>query len=182
MWYVIIAIIVIFIIGILCYNSFIYKKNQVNNSFSSIDIFLKKRYDLIPNLVSVVKGYMDYEKTVLKDITELRVKGMADTISKNEKIDIDKAVTNDIKSLWGTVENYPDLKANQQFLKLQAALNDIEDQISAARRSYNASVNDYNNAIQMFPSNIMAGLLGLKQEKYFELEPAGQNKVSQDGN
>lgn len=174
---IIIGIITFFLI--LIYNSLILKRNQVKNSFSSIDVYLKKRYDLIPNLVSVVKGYMDYEKSVLKIITDLRQRGINSNVSEDETIDIDRDLTKNIRSLWGTVENYPDLKANQQFLKLQAALNDIEDQISAARRSYNASVNEYNNAVQMFPMNIIAGLFGMKPERYFELESTEEKQVPQ---
>lgn len=170
MWLILGIIFIFSLIVIFLYNSLIYKKNQVRNSFSCMDVFLKKRYDLIPNLISVVKGYMDYERTVLKEITELRSKGMIENLTKDEKIDIDAGITNGIKSLWGVVENYPDLKANQQFLKLQAALNDVEEQISAARRSYNASVNDYNNAVQMFPASIVASLFGMKLERFFEAE------------
>jgi len=170
MFLIFLVLVIVAVVIIFSYNSLVYKQNQVKNSFSSIDVFLKKRYDLIPNLVSVVKAYMDYERSVLKEIVELRQKGMIDDISKSDKIDIDRNITRNIKDLWGVVENYPDLKANQQFLKLQAALNDIEDQISAARRAYNASVNEFNNATQMFPSNIAASIFGMKPERFFEAE------------
>lgn len=168
----IVSIIVIALIIVLLYNSLIYKKNQVKNSFSCINVFLKKRYDLIPNLVAVVKGYVDYERSVLKQIVELRQMGINESVSEGEKIEITQSMTKNLHSLWGIIENYPDLKANKQFLKLQEAFNDIEEQIAAARRSYNASVNDYNNAVQMFPISIIASIFGMKMERLFEVDEA----------
>lgn len=164
-------VIFLFILGIivLLYNTLISKKNQVNNMFGSIDALLKKRYDLIPNLVTAVKNYMKHEKGVLTELTELRTRAISGDISDEEKIEIDSKVSRAIGGLMVAVENYPELKAGQNFLHLQASLNEVEEQISAARRAYNAAVTDYNNAVEMLPTNMMATAMGYKEKKLFEI-------------
>jgi LemA protein len=155
----IIIIILIIIIGVSFYNSLISKRNQVSNAFSSIDVMLKKRYDLLPNLVETVKQYAKYEEDVLTKITGLRSKVESGQLSNQEKIDLDKQIGTAVNGMMLTVENYPDLKANQNFLNLQANWTESEEQIAAARRNYNATVTDYNNGIMMFPGSIFAGML-----------------------
>ncbi len=158
----IIALIVLFVlvlIGISMYNSLIGKKNQVSNAFSAIDVMLKKRFDLLPNLIETVKQYMNHEEGVLTRIVELRSKAANPNISNEEKLAIDSALSAGVKGLMVNVENYPDLKANQNFLNLQTTWTESEEQIAAARRTYNASVTDYNNAIMMFPGSIIAGMM-----------------------
>ncbi|WP_316802315.1 LemA family protein [Pedobacter nototheniae] len=154
---VIIGLILLF--GIFAYNSLIGKKNQVTNAFSAIDVMLKKRFDLIPNLVEVVKQYTTYEQGTLTKIVELRAKATSGNISDSERASIDAQLSSSVKGLMVNVENYPDLKANQNFINLQNTWTESEEQIAAARRAYNSSVTDYNNAIMMFPGSIFAGML-----------------------
>lgn len=159
---IIVAIIAIavLIIGIGMYNSLISKKNQVANAFSAIDVMLKKRFDLLPNLVETVKQYMQYEGDTLTKITELRGKALSGDASEGDKLQLDQQIGTAVKGLMVSVENYPDLKANQNFLNLQSTWTESEEQIAAARRNYNASVTTYNNAVMMFPGNMFAGMLG----------------------
>ena len=161
----------IFIIGILIlmYNSLVAKKNQVDNISASVDAVLKKRYNLIPNLVSSVKEYMKHEREVLKKITTLRSKALNPSVTSEEKIQIDKEISSALKSILIAVENYPDLKASENFMHLQRTLNEIEEQISAARRAYNQAVTEYNNAIEMFPTNIMASFMHYKRKPLFSI-------------
>lgn len=155
----IIVVAVILIGGIGLYNSLIGKKNQVTNAFSAIDVMLKKRFDLLPNLVETVKQYMSYEGDLLSKIVELRSKAVNSNTSNEEKLDIDRQLSSSVKGLMVNVENYPDLKANESFINLQRTWTESEEQIAAARRTYNSSVTDYNNAIMMFPGSIIAGMM-----------------------
>lgn len=154
-----IVLVVLLLIGVGLYNSLIGKKNQVTNAFSAIDVMLKKRFDLLPNLIETVKQYTTYEGGLLQKVVELRSKVMNGNISNQEKLEIDTQLSTSMKGLMVNVENYPDLKANQNFLNLQSTWTESEEQIAAARRTYNASVTDYNNAIMMFPGSIIAGMM-----------------------
>lgn len=171
----IIVIAVIFLIPVVLYNTLVGKKNQVENVFASVDALLKKRYDLIPNLISTVKTYMQHERGTLTDITELRAKATSGQLSDDEKVDLDNKISKALGGIMIAVENYPDLKANQNFLQLQSTLNEVEEQISAARRAYNATVTDYNNAVEMFPTNILAGMLNYQRKTVFAI-PQEQRK------
>lgn len=173
-----IVVLVVLVIGISIYNGLINRKNQVANSFGAIDAFLKKRYDLIPNLVAACQQYMQFEKTTLTQITELRTKAMSGNVSDDEKVDINNKLTKMLGSVMVAVENYPDLKSSQNFLQLQGALNEIEEQLSAARRAYNAAVTDYNNAVEMFPSSIFAGMMNYKLKTVFEIPEAERANVN----
>lgn len=164
-----IIIAVLVVVSIFLYNYLISKKNQVENIFASVDALLKKRYDLIPNLVASVKEYMKHEKDILEKITELRTKAINPNISDEEKIELNQEISRLLGNIMVAVENYPELKANQNILHLQQTLNEIEEQISAARRAYNQAVTDYNNAIEMFPTNIFASYMGYKRKKVFEI-------------
>jgi LemA protein len=155
----IVIIAVLLIAGIGIYNSLIGKKNQVSNAFSAIDVMLKKRFDLLPNLIETVKQYMQYEGDLLTKVVELRAKAGNTNLTNEEKLSLDKQLSSTVKGLMVNVENYPDLKANQNFLNLQSTWTESEEQIAAARRTYNASVTDYNNAIMMFPGSIFAGMM-----------------------
>lgn len=154
---------VLLIIGISMYNSLIAKKNQVSNAFSAIDVMLQKRFDLLPNLVETVKQYMQYEEGLLTKVVELRSRATTANISNEEKLDIDQQLRSTMKGIMVNIENYPDLKASQSFLNLQSTWTESEEQIAAARRAYNASVTDYNNAIMMFPGNLIAGMMNYQQ-------------------
>ena len=169
------GIVLLAIIGI--YNNLIKHKNGVKNAFGGMDTQLKQRYDLIPNLVASVKEYTSHERSTLQSITELRSKGTNRDITSTDRVAIDQQVSSKLSELMVNVENYPDLKASANFIQLQRSLNEVEAQISAARRTYNAMVTSYNNAIQMFPSNIMANMMGLKEEAVFEIEQIERERV-----
>ena len=169
MWLVV-GIVVVVIFVVLMYNTLINRKNQVDNIFASVDAILQKRYNLIPNLVSSVKEYMEHEKSVLEKITTLRSNALKSNITPEEKIEINKEISSALKSIMIAVENYPNLKANENFLHLQKSLNEIEEQISAARRAYNQAVTDYNNAIEMLPTNILAKYMGYERKRPFEAD------------
>lgn len=154
-----IILVVIILIGVGLYNSLIGKKNQVTNAFSAIDVMLKKRFDLLPNLVETVKQYMSYEGNLLGKIVELRGQATNPNTSNEEKLEIDRQMSSAVKGVMLNVENYPDLKASQSFTNLQRTWTESEEQIAAARRTYNSSVTDYNNAIMMFPGSIIAGMM-----------------------
>ena len=176
---VVVGVILIFIVlfVVLMYNSLVDKKNQVENAFGGIDVQLKKRYDLIPNLISSVKTYMKHESDTLTEITELRTKALSGGLSNDDKIYLDNKITSKLGGIMVAVENYPDLKASDNFIQLQRSLNEVEEQISASRRSYNASVTDLNNGIEKFPSNIIAGMMSLARKEVFEILEAQRENV-----
>lgn len=154
---------------ILIYNNLVGKKNQVANAFATIDVLLKKRFDLIPNLTKVVKGYMQHEADVLKRVTEMRVRALSSQMTEHETVEMDQKVTGALGKIMATMENYPELLASKNFLHLQASLNEVEEQISAARRAYNASVKDYNNAVEMFPGNMVAASMRYRKKIFFHV-------------
>lgn len=169
-------IIVIILIAIaITYNSLIGRRNQVQNAESSIDVMLKKRHDLIPNLVETVKQYMNHEKGLLERITALRSKLVTPSIDKSERNTLENELSKGLSQLNVSVENYPNLKANENFLNLQYNLNEIESQLSASRRSYNAAVLDYNNGLDKFPSSIIANFFNFKREGFFDIHPVERN-------
>ena len=172
-----IAIGLIIIIAIM-YNGLINKKNQVENAFGGMDAQLKKRYDLIPNLISTVQTYMQHEADTLTQITELRAKAISGEISDNEKVDLDNMITSKLGGIMVAVENYPDLKASENFNQLQISLNEVEEQISASRRAYNATVTSYNNSVEMFPTNIIAGMMSMKHKIVFEIPKTQRENVN----
>jgi LemA protein len=160
------------------YNSLVGKKNQVENIFASVDTQLKKRYDLIPNLVSSVSKYMEHEKSILEDITKLRAAANKPNISDKEKINLDTQMSKALGSIMIAVENYPELKANENVMHLQHSLNEVEEQIAAARRAYNQSVTDYNNALEMIPTNFMASAMGYRKKDVFVIPEDERKNVN----
>ncbi len=165
----IIIVIFLLFIFISLYNSLVRKRNNCEQSWSGIAVQLKRRYNLIPNLVNTVKGYAKHEKTTLKKITEARTAAMkAKSIKGHEKAE--NMLSSSLKSLFALSENYPDLKANENFLHLQEELSDTEDKIQASRKFYNNTVKNYNTAIQSIPTNIVANLCKFKGKEFFELE------------
>ncbi len=176
MLFVIIAIGLLVFIFIGFYNSLIRLRNQVKNAWSQIDVQLKRRHDLIPNLIETAKGYMKHEQDTLKGITEARSKAMG-AGSVGEKSKAESALSGAMSKFFVVVENYPDLKANQNFLALQEELTSTENKIAFSRQSYNDQVLFFNNKIQMFPSNIIAGMFNFKQEDFFELEDKTERAV-----
>ncbi len=169
---------VVLLVLVLMYNALVGKKNQVENIFGSVDAVLKKRYDLIPNLVSSVQQYMAHEKSLLNNITELRSRAMKPGLSDHEKITLDKEITSTLGSIMVAVENYPDLKANENIMHLQRTLHEIEAQISAARRAYNQAVTDYNNAIEMIPTNFMASMMNYRRKEVFAIPETERQNVN----
>ena len=167
--YSILATIAIVLVAlIMMYNSLVRRRNQVHEAWSDIEVQLKRRYDLIPNVVETVKGYAAHEKGVFETVTRARTQAMgANTLQ--EHANAENMLTNTLKTLFAVSENYPDLKANANFLDLQRELADTENKIQAARRFYNANVRDINIMIESFPSNIMASSFGFKKEEFFEL-------------
>ena len=159
------------------YNGLVGKRNQVENAFAGMDTMLKKRYDLIPNLVASVKQYAKHEATTLEEITALRAKAISGNVSSEESVALNNQITKSLGGIMVAVENYPELKANENFLQLQRSLNETEEQISAARRAFNASVTDYNNAVEMFPSNILAGMMNFKRKTLFEIPETQRENV-----
>ncbi len=166
---VIVIVIVIVLWLILTFNSLVRNRYRVREAWSDIDVQLKRRYDLIPNLVEAVKGYMTHERTVFEKVTEARTKAMgADT--KEEKLGAENVLSGTLKTLFAVSENYPELKANAIFLDLQRELADTENKIQASRRFYNSNVMDYNTKVETFPTNLIANPFGFKKEEFFGLE------------
>ena len=170
----IIAVIALFLISI--YNSLVKLRNRVKNAWSQIDVQLKRRHDLIPNLIETVKGYMTHERDTLENITKARSQAVA-AESVGDKAKAEGELTRSLGKFNLVVENYPDLKANQNFLSLQEELTSTENKISFSRQNYNDQVLFYNNKIQMFPSNIVAGMFKFIEEEFFEIEDEKEKEV-----
>ena len=164
-----IILVILVILLVLMYNSLVAKKNQVENIFASVDTQLKKRFDLIPNLVASVSKYMEHEKSILEDITKLRSEANKPNISDAQKMEIDAKLSSALGSIMIAVENYPELKANENVIHLQHSLNEVEAQIAAARRAFNQAVTDYNNALEQIPTNFMASAMNYKRKDVFEI-------------
>jgi len=162
---VILAVLIVAVIFM--YNSLIRLKNRVDEAWSDIDVQLKRRYDLIPNLVNTVKGYVAHEKELFEKVTEARSRAMG-AGTATDKAQAENMLSDTLKSLFAVAENYPDLKANQNFLELQRELTDTEDKIQASRRFYNGNVRDFNIKIEIFPTNIMAGMMNFTKRDFFE--------------
>lgn len=172
---VIIILSIPIIIGIL-YNSLVFKKNQVDKAFASIDVLLKKRCDLIPNLVAVVQNYAKFEQGTLTEVTRLRSRAMSSRLPTGA-INIKNEISRSLSNILVAVEAYPELKANENFIQLQGSLNETEEQLSAARRFYNASVTEYNNAVEMFPTNYLASAMNYRLKRLFETSQADRRNV-----
>ena len=170
---VVVVVIVVFVIA--TYNGLIGKRNRVDEATSQIDVQLKRRHDLIPNLVNAVKGYMDFEQDVLTKVTEARANAIAaGSQGTAAQAQAENVLTGTLRSLFAVVENYPQLKANENVLNLQEQLTTTENQISFSRQHLNATVLDFNNAIQVFPAVLLAGPLGFTKREFFEAEPQAQ--------
>ena len=155
---------------ILMFNALVRGRNTCDESWSDIDTELKRRYDLIPNLVSTVQGYAKHEKEVFEKVIQARGAAMASRGSPESQARDENVLVRSLRDLFVLVENYPDLKASQHFLALQAELSNTEDRIQRARRFYNANVRDYNNRVELFPSNLVAGQFSFQKREYFEIE------------
>lgn len=175
MWIVLIIVVLIFLYALSTYNVLINKRNRVKQAYSGIDVYLTQRFDLIPNLVECVKEYMTYEKELLEEITKRRT-----IYLENKNIKDAEMLNDECNKIMIVAENYPELKASEQFLNLQKNLSKMESQLQAARRIYNVEVNSYNNIIMMFPSNIFANMFGFKTEEFFQAEDQAKNNIKLD--
>ena len=173
-WIILIVVVVIVLAGIGIYNGLVQNRIRVREAFSTIDVYLKKRYDLIPNLVETVKGYASHEKETFENVTKARNVAMAASDSAG-KIEANKQLSQSLLNLFAVAENYPELKANVNFLDLQGNLAKLEEEIAFSRKYYNGTVRVYNTQIQQVPSNIVAGLTGFKEEPFFETEEVSKN-------
>ena len=170
MWWIILAIVVVIIIAIIAmYNSLVTMRQRVKNAWSQIDVQLQRRFDLIPNLVETVKGYMAHEADVLTKVTDLR-SSWANAKTVDEKAKLDNQLSESLKTIMAVAENYPDLKANQNFSELQTELTNTENKISYSRQFYNDTVTRYNIKLETFPSNAIASVFNFKSENLFEVD------------
>lgn len=177
MWIVIIVIIALIAIYVFTtYNSFVKLNNKVEEAFSTMDVYLKKRWDLIPNIVESVKGYAKHEKDLFKEVVELR-NGAYDNMSSDEKIDVNNKLSQGINKIMAIAESYPDLKANENFKDLNNQLTKVEEDIANSRKYYNGTVRMFNDKVQMFPSNLVASIFGYKAKNMFEVSADERENV-----
>jgi LemA protein len=176
------GIIVLIVLGVVVvwfiatYNGLIRLKNRVDEAWSDIDVQLKRRYDLIPNLVNTVKGYATHEKELFEKVTEARTRAM-NAGTTEDKAAAENMLSGTLKTLFAVSENYPDLKANTNFLELQRELSDTENKIQASRRFFNGNVMEFNTKLQVFPTNMFAGMLGFAKREFFEIDEAQREPV-----
>lgn len=173
------AVVLAVIVVILLFNSMVGRKNRVQFAFAGIDTMLKKRFDLIPNLISTVERYMKHEREVLLELTTLRALAVSGgQTSTDNLVQLDNKLTSTIRSVFAMAENYPQLRASDNFLQLQGALNETEEQIAASRRAYNAAVTDYNNGCGMFPLSVVANLIGYHPMVWFEISTSERQNIN----
>ena len=176
-WIILGVLVFIAVLLIGMYNGLVQLRVRSDNAWSDIDVQLKRRHDLIPNLVETVKGYAAHEKGTFEDIAKFRSMAMQAT-APADKAAAENQLTGALKSLFAVAENYPDLKASAEFTQLQGSLNEVEDTIQNARRYYNAVVRDLNTKIQSFPTNLLAGMFGFQQKQFFEVDAADKAPVA----
>lgn len=169
-FWIVLALIMVWLVFM--YNSLVTSRNRVDEAWSDIEVQLKRRYDLIPNLVNTVKGYTKQESSVLENVTRLRTEAM-NAQTPAERLKDENMLTGALKSLFAVAESYPDLKSNQNFMQLQSDLTDTEDKIQASRRFYNGNVRDFNTKLQTFPTNTFAGMLGFTVKPFFDIDEKG---------
>lgn len=171
LFWIILAIIAVFVVWLISmYNRLVSLKNRTDESWSDIDVQLKRRYDLIPNLVETVRGYATHEREAFENVTKARAAAMGAQLSPAKRAQAENALSQTLKSLFAIAEAYPQLRASENFSKLQDELSDTENKIQAARRFYNANVRDFNITLQSFPTNIVANAFNFKQREFFEIE------------
>lgn len=171
--WVILAIVVVIALWLMgVYNSLIKSRNRVDEAWSDIEVQLKRRYDLIPNLVNTVKGYAKHEEGVFTKVTDARTRAMG-AQTPEDRLAAENVLSGTLKSLFAVAENYPQLKANENFLRLQSDLTDTEDKIQASRRFYNGNVRDFNTKLQVFPTNLIANMFGFTAKTFFDIDEKG---------
>jgi LemA protein len=176
-WTIILGVIVLLAIALVAlYNSLARQKVTVDEASSDIETFLKQRYDMIPNLVEMVKGYAKHEREIFENVSKLRSQAMG-AANLDEKMKLDTELTRGIAKIFAIAESYPQLRANENFIQLQATLKDLEDNIQKSRRFYNGTVRDFNAKIVVFPNNLVAGIFGFKNLPFFEASEEEQKNV-----
>ena len=177
---IIVVAVVLLVIGwiVATYNKLVKARTNVEEGFSTMDVYLKQRWDLVPNLVETVKGYTKQEEKVLTEIVELRNKGSYNGLSNNEKVEINNQLTSKVNGLLALAEAYPELKSSENFLDLSNKLTGIEENIANARKYYNGAVKVLNNRVQMFPSNIVAGIFGFEKAAMYEAADEERQNVN----
>jgi len=171
-----VVVVLLILVFILSYNGLVRLRNRIDNAWSQIDVQLKRRYDLIPNLVETVKGYAAHERQTLESVTQARANAI-NAQGPAQQAEAENVLSGALKSLFAVAEAYPDLKANQNFLSLQEELTSTEDRVAYARQFYNDSVLSYNNKLQTFPRNVIAGMFNFEKREYFEGEPEATGPV-----
>ena len=169
------------LVGMVLFNTMVGRKNRVQFAFSGIDTQLKKRFDLIPNLIATVERYMRHEQQVLLQLTSLRSQAVRGGSETDDLVKLDNQLTSALRSVFALAENYPQLRASENFIQLQGALNETEEQIAAARRAYNAAVTDYNNGCEMFPLSLVARMMGYRTRLWFEISEAERQNIKVRG-
>ncbi len=178
---ILLAVIAVFgVAGVSMYNSLVRRRNMVDQSYATIDVQLTQRYDLIPKLVETVKQYMTHERSLLEEIVRLRSRAVQST-TPGDRIRADNELSGALSRLNVTMENYPQLRSSENFVQLQRSLNEVEEQLAAARRTYNAAVTDYNNAVQTFPSSMIAGSTGFGLRQMFAADAQKRGDVDMKG-
>ena len=168
-WIILGSIVGSLLLVVILLNTLIGRKNRVHQAFSTIDVMLKKRFDLIPNLLATANKYMNHERELLDRLTALRAKASSGgDLANNQRVQTENQITQTLRSLFAVSESYPNLRANENFLQLQGSLNEVEEQLSAARRAYNAAVTDFNNGVEMFPLNLVANVMGYSVRVWLE--------------
>lgn len=175
-WIILAIVILIVIFIVASYNTLVTLRNRVNNAWSQIDVQLQRRFDLIPNLVESVKAYMAHESKTLEKVTELR-SSWVNAKSVDEKLNLDNQLSGTLKTIMALSENYPDLKAGEDFIFLENELKDTETKVAFSRQFYNDTVTKYNTKLEVFPTNIIAGMLGFKSSKLFEADSTDARKT-----
>lgn len=166
---------------IILFNTMVGRKNRVEFAYAGMDTMLKKRFDLVPNLVATVERYMKHEREVLQQLTELRSRAVAGSATTDDLVQLDNSLSSALRSVFALAENYPQLQASDNFLQLQGALNETEEQIAASRRAYNAAVTDYNNGCGMFPLSVAARMMGCRPRAWFEISETERRNVDVRG-
>ena len=180
-WILLAALVLILICGYSIYVSLIQKRNKVKEAFSSIDVQLKKRYDLIPNILTIANKFMEHEKSLLTEVTRLRSQAMAlpnDVNSIGQKLQLDSQIKGLMGQIMVAVENYPQLKSDQTMMTAMLTYNEVEEHIAASRRFYNSAVLELNNAVEIFPSSVIAGMFGIKSQDFIQAEEAERKAVN----
>ncbi len=177
--YILIALGVVGILLIWGYNRGVCYRNYMQEAFSTMDVYLKKRWDLIPNLLETVKSYAKHEKTVLTDIADLRSRTYGD-LSNDEKINTNVQLGQALSRFHAVAENYPELKANETYIQLMKQMNSVEDDIADARKYYNGTVREYNNFVDLFPTSVIAGIFGMRRAEMFEIEAEQRENIKVD--